>query len=301
MQNEKYATFRLSAPMNENIDTYRPYLFSVAYNILGEVQEAEDVVQEAFAYYLTLKEDQVQNPKSYLTRVVANQSIDRLKKLKKQRESYPGIWLPEPFVNQTTASQAAEKDVMSFEALSALESLNPVERAVFVLREAFDFPFSELALICDTTEANCRKILSRTRQKITVPKNNKTYPNEQLISLMQTFLQAVVNEDTATLARLLKEDIVLYSDGGGKAAAALKPLWGREIVSKFLIGIARKKENLSLTPSFIQVNQQPAVLLSTPNGPESLMSFAGDGQLFSQIFIIRNPDKLFFKRLSQKE
>lgn len=287
--------------MEMNPEQYRPYLFTVAYNILGEVQEAEDIVQEAFAYYLTLKEEQVHNQKSYLSRVVANKAIDRLKELKKQRESYPGIWLPEPFVHQDTASKAAEKDIMSFEALSALESLNPVERAVFVLREAFSFPFSELALICNTTEANCRQILSRTKKKISNPKSSSAYPDEQLVSLIQTFLQAVVEEDTQTLTSLLKEDIVLYSDGGGKAAAAVNPLWGQTIVSQFLIGIARKNKNRALNISFIRVNQQPAVLLSTAEGPESLISFAGDGRNFSRIFIIRNPDKLFFKSLSQKE
>lgn len=291
----------ISTAMEINPENYRPYLFTVAYNILGEVQEAEDIVQEAFAYYLSLQEGQVQNLKSYLSRVVANKAIDRLKELKKQRESYPGVWLPEPFVHQSTPSKASEKDILSFEALSALESLNPVERAVFVLREAFSFPFSELAVICNTTEANCRQILSRTRQKISSLKNSKAYPDEQLVSLMQTFLQAIVEEDTATLTRLLKEDIVLYSDGGGKAAAAVNPLWGRELVSKFLIGIARKNKERSLSLSFVQVNQKPAVLLSSPQGPESLISFAGDGENFSQIFITRNPDKLFFKSLSQKE
>lgn len=286
--------------MESNLDQYRPYLFTVAYNILGEVQEAEDIVQEAFAYYLTLEKEQVQNLKSYLCRVVANKSIDRLKALKKLRESYPGVWLPEPFVHQDPASKASEQDILSLEALSALEKLNPVERAIFVLREAFDFPFSELALICDTTEANCRKILSRTRQKVSSPQNTKPLPDEQLVSLMQTFLQAVVEEDTATLTRLLREDIVLYSDGGGKAVAALNPLWGKEIVSKFLIGIGRQNKNRSLTLSFVQVNQKPAVLLSNSRGPESLISFAGDGSHFNKIFIIRNPDKLFFKSLSQK-
>lgn len=287
--------------METELEKYRPYLFTVAYNILGEVQEGEDMVQEAFAHYLALREDQVHNLKSYLSRVVANKSIDRLKELKKQRESYPGVWLPEPFLHQSSPSSASEKDVMSFEVLSALESLNPVERAVFVLREAFNFPYAELALICKTTEANCRQILSRTKQKISRQKRSAALPDEQLVSLMQTFLQAVVEEDTATLARLLEEDVVLYSDGGGKAAAAVNPLWGRAIVGKFLIGIARKNKDRPLRLSFVLVNQQPAALLSTDQGPESLISFAGDGRSFRRIFIIRNPDKLFFQKPVTKE
>lgn len=286
--------------MTESPETYRPYLFSVAYNILGEVQEAEDIVQEAFLYFISLKDDHVSNVKSYLTRVVANKAIDRLKELKKQREIYPGTWLPEPFIHQTIEYQNSEKDILSFEVLSALENLNPVERAVFVLREAFDFPFSELAAICNTTETNCRKILSRTRQKIIKPQGHHASSNEQLVSLMQTFLQAIVEEDTASLANLLKEDIILFSDGGGKASAALHPLAGIEVVSKFLIGINRKNKDLNLSLSFILVNKKPAVLLSSEKGPESLITFAEEGHAFRQIFIVRNPDKLFLTRLSQK-
>lgn len=280
--------------MDQKPETYRPYLFSVAYNILGEVQEAEDIVQEAFAYYLSIPKNKVQNLKAYLCRVVANKSIDRLKELKRQRENYPGVWLPEPYVQPFSAVPTSEKDIMNYEVLSALESLNPVERAVFVLREAFDFSYADIASICDTSEVNCRKILSRSRGKITNRKKDSSAQNEQLVPLMEAFLQAIVEEDTTVLTQLLKEDIVLYSDGGGKVAAALNPLWGQSVVCKFLIGIARKKKDQSITHSVVMVNQKPAILLSSPQGPDSLLTFAGDGQHFDQIFIIRNPDKLSF-------
>lgn len=276
-------------------EQYRPYLFSVAYNILGQVQEAEDIVQEAFVYYLSLPEDRVRNTKSYLCRVVANKSIDRLKELKKLRELYPGPWLPEPFVHPPDISVPSDNpDVMSFEALSALESLNPVERAVFVLREAFNYSYHELASICDTTEANCRKILSRSRQKVFLQKKPAPAKNEQLVPLMEAFLKAVAEEDTSTLTRILKEDIILYSDGGGKVAAALNPVLGRDMVTRFLQGIAKKRKEESIGYSVVRVNQQPAILLSSPTGPDSLISFAIKDSLISRVFIIRNPDKLLF-------
>ena len=280
--------------MEQNLEKYRPYLFSVAYNILGQVQEAEDIVQEAFAYYITLPENRVENQKTYLCRVVANKSIDRLKELKKQRESYPGIWLPEPFVHAQDSSELVEVDIMSYEVLCALESLNPVERAIFVLREGFGYPYAELSAMCNTTEANCRKILSRSRQKITFVKSNNPPRPEQLAPLMEAFLMAIVEEDTTTLTRLLKEDIVLYSDGGGKVAAAINPIWGNETVSKFLVGISRKRKDQSITYSIVMVNQQAAILLSSPTGPDSLISFALKDNGIQQIFIIRNPDKLLF-------
>lgn len=277
-------------------EKYRPYLFSVAYNILGQVEEAEDIVQEAFVYYLSLPADRVQNIKSYLCRVVANKSIDRLKDLKKQRESYPGTWLPEPYIhNNGAADNSAEKDILSIEALNALECLNPVERAVFVLREAFGLPYSELASICDTSEANCRKILSRSRQKISTSNSPQPVKNEELMPLMEAFLKAVAEEDTTTLTRLLKEDIVLYSDGGGRVAAALNPVSGSYFVSRFLAGIAKKRKDEQITWSVVLVNRQPAILLSSPLGPDSLISFAIKDSLISGLYIIRNPEKLLFK------
>lgn len=189
---------------------------------------------------------------------------------------------------------------MSFEVLHTLEALNAIERAVFVLRTAFDSPYSELAAICDTTEANCRQILKRTRQKIAIQKGKKTAPDEQMTLLMENLLQAVINEDTSALTSLLKQDIILYSDGGGKATAALHPLMGKEIVAKFLFGLGRKKEDALNTLSFMRMNHQTAVLLSTSNGPESIITFEVQQDRFSKIFIIRNPDKLFFaKSLSQ--
>lgn len=286
--------------MEEAVFKLRPYLFAVAYNILAEVQEAEDIVQESFEYYLSLKENYVKVPKSYLTRVVANKSIDRLKILKKQRESYPGIWLPEPYIHETRSEDMADEGIMNFEVLDALKSLNAVERAVFVLREAFNVPYSEVALICNVTTANCRQILKRTRQKIASPKAKKDVPDVEIIHLMENFLQAIIDEDLSVLTRLLKEDIVLYSDGGGKATAALHPLINKNIVTKFLFGLGRKNRDSPFTISFIRVNHQLGVLLSTSRGPENIMTFEVEQNSINKIYIIRNPDKLFFaKELSQ--
>lgn len=279
--------------MSTKPETFRSYLFSIAYNILGEIQEAEDMVQEAFAIFFSQPQKEVLNLKTYLARIVANKSIDRLKALRKEREQYPGVWLPEPFVEPFATGQEGEQEVMDYRVLHALESLNPVERAVFVLREAFDYPYQELAVLCQTSIANCRQIISRARKKVAREAGDApTGLSKHLVPLIEAFQQAVVSEDPSALTSLLQEDIILYSDGGGKVAAALNPLFGNTVVTKFLLGIAKKNKGLPISVSVCLVNQQPALLLSSPEKAESLIIFSGKGVCFDRIFIIRNPAKL---------
>ncbi|AHM61336.1 RNA polymerase, sigma-24 subunit, ECF subfamily protein [Flammeovirgaceae bacterium 311] len=282
--------------MEDIYTKYRPYLFSVAYNILGEIQEAEDLVQDAFVEVLKMERGEVKNIKPYLTRVVANKSIDRLHALKKQRELYPGTWLPEPLITPTEGSH--QEGILQYEVLHALDQLNPTERAAFVLRTAFDYPYQELAQICNTSEANCRQLVSRSRQK--VADEVKTSPphtadQQPLQQLMEAFLQSCAEGNPEQLTRLLKKDIALYSDGGGKAAAALNVLYGHEVVSKFLIGVTRKKLEQQLTLQQLKVNNLPAVLFSVNGVPDSLLYINRDGSLLSQIFIMRNPDKIILQ------
>lgn len=289
----------------EQLEPLRKYLFTIAYNILGEVEGAKDVVHDAYAYFLSLEESHVKNVKSYLTRVVANKAIDKLNNLKKERETYPGTWLPEPYVSTSFQEEPFEAGIMNYDVLSRLEILNPVERAVFVLREAFDFPFSELAVLCDTTEINCRKILSRARQKVKMNKallnSNKNNNSEKLLRLIEIFLKSVEEENLERLTDILKEDIILYSDSGGKVPAAINPIFGNVNVAKFMIGIARKYNPQDVQISIIHVNGQQAILISLHTLPETLIIFSAEGEKLQQIQVIRNPDKLLLKNLSQKQ
>lgn len=275
---------------------YRPYLFSVAYNILGEIQEAEDLVQDAFEAVLSGDSSSVKNIKPYLTRIVANKAIDRLHALKKQREHYPGTWLPEPLI--AAADAPAQEGVLQYEVLHALQQLNPTERAAFVLRTAFDYPYRELSLICNTSEANCRQLLRRARQKVSEQvktSRQQTAEPKPLLQMIDAFLQACQQENPDQLAQFLKNDIALYSDGGGKAVAALNVLYGPEVVGKFLIGISRKKLQQQLSLRLVQVNGLPAVLFLVDEVPDSVLYLHSEGSLLSQIFIMRNPDKIILK------
>lgn len=279
--------------MQEIYTKYRSYLFNVAYNILGEIQEAEDLVQDAFEVVLSSNGSGIKNIKPYLTRVVANKAIDRLHALKKYREHYPGTWLPEPLI--APAEAPVREGVLQYEVLHALQQLNPTERAAFVLRTAFDYPYRELSLVCNTSEANCRQLVRRARQKVS--EQVKTFRQEAtdpkpLQQMIDAFLQACQQENPDQLAQFLKKDIALYSDGGGKAAAALNVLYGPEVVSKFLLGITRKKLQQQLSLRQVQVNGFHAVLFLVDDVPDSVLYLQSEGSLLSQIFIMRNPDKI---------
>ena len=281
---------------------YRPYLFSVAYNILGEIQEAEDLVQDAFEDLLGTDANGIKNIKSYLTRVVANKSIDRLHVLKKQREHYPGTWLPEPII--TPADGEPQEGILQYEVLHALNQLNPTERAAFVLRTAFDYPYRELSQICSTTEANCRQLVRRVRLKVAEEvksPQSQTTEEQPLQQLVEVLLQSCLEGNHQQLAQYLQQDIALYSDGGGKVVAALNVLHGKDFVSRFMVGIAQKNVGKQLTYKTVRVNNLPAILLYTNGAPQSLFYLRQEGGQLSRVFVMRNPDKIILNKLSQKE
>ncbi len=270
---------------------HRPLLFSIAYDILGEIEEAEDIVQDSFERWLKVNYTDVKYPKAYLSKITAHQALDRLKILKKQREHYPGQWLPEPWVEYQPGSQA-QKDILPYALLCTLEKLNPVERAVFILRESFAFEYAALADLCETSQENCRKIFSRARKKIQNAKRQSVVDPQQHQLLIEKFLQASKDEAVDELASLLKEDIALYSDGGGKAVAAMHPLFGVSVVSKFLIGVIRKKQQAALTYRSVVINGLPGALLLLDGKKDTLIAFDGDGEKISRLYFIRNPDKI---------
>lgn len=275
-----------------SVTKYRSYLFSVAYNILGEVQEAEDIVQDGFEHFLTLPPDYVKNTKSFLTRVIANKAIDRLKERKKLQASYPGTWLPEPYI---TTEENPPEDLLPYGMLHLLERLNPLERAIFILREAFQHSYEELAGFCEVSQDYCRKLLSRARKKVQMPKEKPASHAQSYEALLDAFWQARENDDIQPLTQLLKEDIVLYSDGGGKKAVARVPLYGWETVAKFLAGIAKKSPVHQITHQLVKINGKPSILLSLRGKPESLIVWDVYDEQIQNLYIMRNPDKIFFR------
>ncbi|KAA0992272.1 sigma-70 family RNA polymerase sigma factor [Dyadobacter aurulentus] len=278
--------------MKDALPLYKSYLFSVAYNILGQIQEAEDVVQDCFEDILSTPDREVQNEKAYLTRVVANKSIDRLKKLKKEREQYPGTWLPEPYLQTELPAADEEKtDILSYGLMSLIEQLNPVERAVFVLREAFDYSYASLAEIVQTSETNCRKILSRARVKLRSEPLRQTNGKSHR-ELLDAFLRAHQQGDIKSLASLLKKDVIIYSDGGGKASAALKPVTGADNVMQLLEAISGMESVQAQTVQILRVNGRLGLVFFSGQKPETIFCFEVDKMAFSKMYIIRNPDKM---------
>jgi len=271
----------------ESFADLRPYLFTVAYNMLGSVMDAEDVVQEAYLRWERAGAG-AESPKAYLTAVVTRLCIDFLRSAKVRREAYVGPWLPEPLV--MAVSPNVEEDVTLSETLSLaflvlLESLSPTERAVFLLRQVFDYDYAEIAAIVGKGEANCRQMMRRARQHIEAGKPRYDVPLKQQEALVAQFAEACVAGDLEGLINLLAEDIEVWSDGGGKVVAARKVVYGREMVARFLLGIMR------LAPD--NAESQFARIVARVNGrPVLVMALeVGNGRV-QTIRNILNPDKL---------
>lgn len=274
---------------------YKPLLFSIAYRMLGTVSEAEDIVHDMF---LTLPQAELQSvryEKAFLCKMVTNRCIDYLRSARKQREVYVGPWLPEPLLTASAGdplAQAEQKDDLSFAMLLLLEQLNPVERAVFILREAFDYDYKEIALFLERSEASCRKIYSRLKPRLQqLPAVRPAADIPEVEPLLSGFLSAVHSGDMDAMLRVLSDDAMLYSDGGGKVLAALRPMISPERVAHFLHGITRKRPvDTRIEPAVF--NGMPAVGVITESSLKTLMLFEFVGDRLHRVYLISNPDKL---------
>jgi RNA polymerase sigma-70 factor, ECF subfamily len=282
---------------NQSYSEYKPLLFAIAYRMVGMITEAEDIVHDVLLAYEKVSREQIENKKAYLCKMVTNRSIDYLKSAKKQREVYIGPWLPEPLIiaeNEDPLHEVLRQDEISYALLSLMEQLNPVERAVFVLREAFDYEYGEIASILEKEEANCRKVLSRARKKLNY--NNTKYVNrneKELNQFVQSFLYAAATGNTEGLLRMLTNDAVLYSDGGGKVKAALVPIVSQERVVQFILGLLRKFGNdNTMEIDLANVNGEFGIVIKRNNELENVVCFEIENNQISHIFLIRNPEKL---------
>jgi len=256
--------------MTEIYEDLRPLLFSIAYRMLGSASEAEDIVQDAFLrFHQAAKEEQIDNPKAYLSTITTRLSIDHLRSARVKRESYTGTWLPEPLLTEEVpdASQHAEMaDSMSMAFLVLLESLSPVERAVFLLREVFDYPYDEIAQTIGKTEDNTRQLAVRARKHVEERRPRFEADKKARDELAGRFWAAAEDGDTEGLVKLLADDVVFYGDGGGKGPAIAKPLYGRERVLKFVFGLMRLVGRMGVTFEPSQVNGEPGVIARAPDG-----------------------------------
>lgn len=277
----------------EDIHQHRPLLFSLAYNILGEVQEAEDIVQDVFEVWFAKRPD-VQYPKAYLSRAVANRAIDRLEVLKKIRDLYKGPWLPVPIVSEPSMPENRQSaDPLPYALLTMLEKLNPVERAAFILRHAFDYPYSDISDICDLPEENVRQIVHRAQEKLQKPKVRYEATLEQRQRLLNAFIDACVRQDASSLKEILHHDVVLYTDGGGKVSAAVVPVRGPEKVIGFIANIVKNALSAFEARQVI-VNGSAGILLvhKTTGKTDTICTLETDGQKISGLYMVRNPEKI---------
>ncbi len=278
-----------------DFDKYRPLLFSIAYRMLGSVMDAEDIVQEAYLRWQGVSSKEIRSPKSYLSAVVTRLSIDRLRREKARREEYVGPWLPEPLAtgkDSDVADAAVLDETLSMAFLVLLESLTPVERAVFLLREVFDYDYAEIASLVGKSESNCRQIARRARKSVAARRPRFESSPEQEERLMRSFLEACMSGDMETLVSLLSEDVTLWSDGGGKTRAALRPIHGADKVARFFSGILRKAPP-GLVVRWVSINGRPGFVGYFDDGrPQSVTTFDVAGGSIRAVRLVVNPEKL---------
>ena len=272
-------------------EAHRPLLFSIAYRMLGSASEAEDVVQHSWLRERQDAHADVRSPRAYLATIVTRLCIDRLRSAERTRMEYPGPWLPEPLAgpNQESADLASS---LTTAFLVLLEQLAPTERAVFLLREVFDFDFDEIARSIGKSEANTRQILKRARGRLRDSRPRFTVSRRESEEVVQRFRHACVTGNVDELMAVLHADATLVSDGGGKVAAATRPLLGADRVAKFVLGYAGKLHWSESDFQLVTVNGTPGLLMRHPIAGTGTYSFdIVDGRIRA-IYVVRNPDKL---------
>lgn len=269
----------------------RPRLFGIAYRILGSAAEAEDVVQDVWLRWQTTDRSVVRNPPAFLATITTRLAINVLESARSRRESYVGPWLPEPVDTSTDAGLGAERsEALEFAILLLLEKLSPKERAAYVLREAFDYPYPEIAEILKLSEANTRQIVTRARRHIANGRRAPVTRAEQQ-RLLGAFVAAAQSGDLAALEGLFAADVVSYSDGGGLVRAARSPLVGRERVAKFIAAVSSHFwADVRFTT--IQANGQASLLLARAEDLVGLVTISASSEGIDQILWMLRPSKL---------
>jgi RNA polymerase sigma-70 factor (ECF subfamily) len=278
---------------DEYFEEVRPLLFSLAYRMLGTRADAEDIVQEAYLRWDAARGEELRAPKSFLTTVVARLALDSLKAAYRKRETYPGTWLPEPLVEPAGTGALELADSLSLAFVYLLESLSPPERVAFLLREAFDAEYAEIAGALETSEANSRQLVTRARKHLQERRRRFPVDRERHQDILRQFVATCATGEPAQLASMLSEDVVALSDGGGKAIAAVTPVFGADKVSRLLTGLSRKGAGGATSVRVMDVNGEPALVLEAGDVVIAVLTIELDAQCrIARILIVRNPDKL---------
>ncbi|WP_419992482.1 RNA polymerase sigma-70 factor [Streptomyces boninensis] len=272
---------------------HRRLLFGAAYRMLGTVTDAEDVLQDAWLKWQQADRASVHNPRAYLVRTVTNLSLNRLTSARATREKYVGPWLPEPLLTAPDVAEDAERaDAVSAALLVVLETLKPVERAVFVLREAFGYSHAEIAGFLDRPEATVRQIALRARKHVQERKPRADTDPAQRRAIVERFLAAASGGDLNNVLELLAPDVTAWSDGGGKVTAARRPLYGPDHVARWLLGVLAKPGYAGLRLEPAVLNGELSVLFTLGGYPVGSLSFDLTDDRMANLRFQVNPDKL---------
>jgi RNA polymerase sigma-70 factor (ECF subfamily) len=271
--------------------THRSLLFTVAYEMLGSAADAEDVVQETWLRWADVDQTEVRDARAYLVRIVTRQALNRLRTLSRRREDYVGEWLPEPLLTHPdVADDVVLAESVSMAMLTVLETLGPIERAVFVLREVFDTPYDEIAGAVGKTPATVRQIIHRAREHVAARRPRVQVDLAEQQAVIERLLAVLNSGDIQDLLDLLAPDVVLVADGGGQVAAARHPLEGADRVAAFLSGFERIAPVAEVT--IVWLNGAPAVRIDLDGELDTAVSLVIEAGRISHIYAVRNPDKL---------
>lgn len=291
---------------------YRNLLFSIAYNMLGVVEDAEDCLQDTYLKWSELNPDEITNHKAFLVKMITNLSINQLKSTRRKRENYIGLWLPEPLMKEKVVDSFKSIDLyhsLSIGMMVLLEKLTPPERAVFLLKEVFSYDYSEIADIISKSEDNCRKIFSRAKKNLGGQEKRFQLDMKVHENMLHQFLNAVNKGNMEGLIGLLREDIQLLADNGGKAfefggkSLIDKPVKGQNNVSEFIKGVTEKMTDSApdLTQQIIYVNGLPSVISCSNDKPICLMSLEIEDEKIANIYMHTNLDKFWNAKLDSLE
>jgi RNA polymerase sigma-70 factor (ECF subfamily) len=281
--------------MLATFDQYRGLLFSIAYRMLGGVADAEDILQEAFIRWQQSQGEEMRSPRAFLVTIVSRLCINYLQSARVQREEYVGQWLPEPIVTGAEGDPLGMirlDESLSMAFLVLLERLSPVERAVFLLREVFEYEYSEIAAVLGQTEVNCRQILRRARQHVGATRPRFQTPPQKHDDLMESFLAAIDTGEMEGLVSLLTEDVVLHSDGGGKGVAVPNTVRGIGNVARGIFGGLKRLVPEHMIRRLTSINGLPGLINYLDGVPHSVLTIDIKDDRIQAIYVITNPEKL---------
>lgn len=287
-----------AAALLEPFDRHRRLLFGVAYQMLGSVADAEDVVQDAWLRWSATDRSDVEDARAYLVTITSRLALDRLGSARARREAYVGPWLPEPLLTEPSTTDGPEDaaelgEQVSLALLVVLETLSPVERAVFVLREVFGLPAAEVAAVLGRSEAAVRQLAHRAREHVEARRPRFDADRRAQREVTERFLAAAVGGDVEGLLAVLSPGVVLVSDGGGRVTAARRPIEGTDKVARFLAAVGPQGAGMpDLRVELAEVNGAPAVVAWTDDGPFMALQLVVADGLVQQVFYVANPDKL---------